>query len=402
MTEITDIPEVQLRIERAGVYRAMFVNPNEGATEVPATGEQVINTLRVYHTVHPSVAVTQVVDISLPFVLSNQPTELTFEPPNMGVFAFSWAYVVAATPTPIDEEGEISGVAEYVYGRSSIIMRTANVQKCFTTPLTQADVLRINSFASRQFDEFTGWFFFPKFINMRLGGKDSFDLRVPLPIIQIDELRRLHHHHRTSQSTLVDPDVYVVYNRHMEARNAYDPAVSTTRPDGFLNQPGDGTGGMFGPEDDRRNPLISFIFANEYARGNLHVRSGGVMMNHRFHHLHGGHGHSRGYQHALGFTRGRQSILAKGFFGFTEGDLSVPVGVCVAAERLALRQAVLEMGDEDDVERTLRGHKVIMEKTDVHLIQYESKDRLTGFFTGEPIIDQWIAAYSRTIGGGFV
>jgi len=72
------------------------------------------------------------------------------------------------------------------------------------------------------------------------------------------------------------------------------------------------------------------------------------------------------------------------------------------AERLALRQAIMEFGDADDVERVLTSHKITMEKTDTHLIQYRQNDPRIGSFTGDPDLDGWIASLARNMGGGHV
>lgn len=119
--------------------------------------------------------------------------------------------------------------------------------------------------------------------------------------------------------------------------------------------------------------------------------------------VHGYVGSGHHYRrYVVGFHKGRMNVEIVGFFGFTESDLSVPMGVCMATERLALRQAAFDGGDPDEIERVLRGHKIIMEKTDTHMIQYETKDRNIGFFTGEPVIDQQITNYSRNVNGGHV
>jgi hypothetical protein len=393
---ITQTPKILMRLEAGGRCRLMFENPNDGYTANPVSGAEVINRLRIFHTIHSSVAVTDVEDVVLPFVLDDQPTELYFEPPLIGLYVFAWAHVnAAAQPTPKDIEGpRAAGV--YVYGRTTIfdLLQTAG-QIDFGDAFTQAVKIRFIEDSSRMFDAYAGWHFFPLYQAFPTDGKDSFDLTLPLPIIEVLELSRLDHF-REGRPSIITPSEYRVFNRHMAFRHAYDPAVDSTRPDGYLEAPGDGSGGQT-VEDDRFCPMISLGFANEYGRGHMHAGSGMAWsLQHR------GVASFSKASHLGGFSRGRQHIIVKGFFGFTEPDLSVPIGIQVATERLAIRNATLEYGTPDDVERILRGHRVIMEKTDTHSIMYEPRNKLSGFFTGDETIDQWIANYSRTMGGSVV
>jgi hypothetical protein len=401
---ITAVPDVHLRIEPGGQYRAMFVNPNQGAAEAPTAVNGGVNTLRVYHTTAPTLPLVRILDVALPFVSgtdATQPTELFFTPPRPGTFVFSWAYVDAsATPTPIDVEGPQGNAAQFVYGRLSTLSGILTTQTCFGEETSVSDLMRLNLVASREFEQWTCWHFYPKYLALRVDGEDSFDLRLPYPIIEVIEVRRLDVVSRQSgRVNILDHDEYVVYNRHIAVRNAFDPTRKPSRPDGALEVPGDGTGGVVGGTmDDRRNPRITLVFANEYGRGSQHARSGDIFApSVRGHHL----GYNN-YTYAVGLHRGRQNIEVAGFYGYTDADLSVPVGACFATERLALRQATFDLGDTDDVERVLRSHKITMEKTDIHVVQYRQNDPTIGSFTGEPLIDQQIAALARNMGGGHV
>lgn len=388
-------PRVQLRVEANGVYRAIFENPND---EIERVTQAVANVLRVYYATHPSLTYTELEDIELPFVAGNQPITLTFSPNSPGSFVFTWV-LQDDEGADLDESAK-SFEAEYVYGRPDVLARTLNLtQGCFLSQLTMAQLMEVNSYASRMFDEYTGWHFYPKYHTFTTQGEDSYDLEVQLPIIQVNEIWM---RSRDTSDWLVDPYLYVVYNRHMRDRMMYNPSYPT-RPDGFLVPPGDGSGEVRLP-DDRQNPKISFTFPNEYGAVGQPGWRGGIYPNRQIglqDHL----GFNHGFRTA-GFRRGRQDLIIKGVFGYTEADMRVPVGVTMATERLALRQATLVYGDNDQIFTVLNSHRITAEKTDGHSIQFDnggaSGMSLVGAYTGDQYIDLQIAMYGRNSGGGFV
>jgi hypothetical protein len=93
--------------------------------------------------------------------------------------------------------------------------------------------------------------------------------------------------------------------------------------------------------------------------------------------------------------------VADGFWGFVEGDGSTPVGIQIATEMLARRQATLRFGDDDDALSRSRSHLVYMEKTADHTIMYQplaASGPGAGGFTGDPEIDKYLLRYVRPMG----
>lgn len=381
---ITKTPKVQLKIDPGGEYRVMFANPNEGLSE---TDQDVVNTLRVFHRTYPEDQYQEIVDLDLPFSDSGDPIELFFYPPRPGSFQFSWARVDAqAIPTPIEEVGPRSFDAPFVYGRLSTLKSMIDGQACGSWEINTDKLMRLNFNASKEFECATGWHFYPKFIRLPVDGNESSDLELPFPIIEVLQLLFRDTCSRSLKDHIVAAGEYVVYNRHIQARNMFNPSKKPNTPDGYLEFPGDGSGGMTGGrEDDRYNPLISFKWANEDSQGSSFARSGNIFAP-----------STRAFDHVdYGFSHGRQNLIVLGFFGYTESDLSTPFGACYASERLALRQAIMEFGDQDDIERVLNFHKITMEKTDTHMVQYKQIDPLLGSYTGDYEIDKHIAGLSR-------
>ena len=377
MAAPTQKPIPFIRIERNGVHRVMLVNPfTEDSQDDQA---DLIDRLRVYHSPHQAEPFSaSLADLSIPFVAKAGILELTFTPGVLGIFAFSF---VAKT----GEEGPISNVAPFVYGRASNLEATIASQSACVTDPTPIQILEALDDASRQFDMYTDQWFYPRYLSKQCDGEGANDLLFGVAIIHVIEMFTTGGLTiRSSNNVLVDAERYTVYNRHILSRKAFDPAFPR-RPDGFIEFPGDGTGGQTNP-DDREAPKISFLHPNEIRKGHRAIRRNEFSRH--------GFAHRLSHEHR-GFPRGRQNVLVKGFFGYTETDIGTPVGVQLGTERLALRDVVIRLGDSSEVERVLRGHNVVMEKTDTHFVMYRSKDPLQGAFTGEPQIDQFIARYVR-------
>lgn len=382
---VTDKPSVYIYIGPGGVHRAMFASPNVGLDEVTEENGGA-NALLVYHRGAPNEApfLIETLDLGL------EDEELEFTPDRPGEFFFKWAYVVDGV---VVLSSDMSLVAPFVYGRLSVMRSMLSTQGCSISGVETTEVLRYLFQASKEFESLTDWHFYPKYMNLRLAGQDSADLDVPYPIVEVYRVRLLRQPQVTRQQPdVLDPSSYVVFNRHIAVRNAYDPTVSSSRVDGYLDSPGDGSGGLVGgAEDDRRNPRISFVVANKYLRGNQHLRAGDLWTS-----------ASRDAFGGRGFTQGRQAIEVMGLFGYTEADLSMPFGATFVTERLALKQSIFELGSPDDVDRVLNAHRVTMERTDTHAVQFKEMDWMAGPVTGDLTLDRHILSLSRNTGGGWV
>lgn len=380
MTAPTKTPQGAVRIISGPVYELTILNPFEQAE---TESQDRIASLRVYHAAHAGADFSLLEEHALPYACpGEQPffvLELNVTSP--GVFRLSF---LNGQETP--EEGPVSNAVPYVYGETRLLWQQLYSNRCLA--VTPTTVLRELLNASREVERYTDRFFHPKWIEMRVNGSGAYLLTLRQPIISIASL-----HIRGDGSTnarsidagfgLISPAFYVVANRHIRFRKAYDPANST-RPDGFLDAPGDGSGGMLDP-DDREAPAVMFRVDNKTVLGRPNNR----------YRVFSGTRDDLYRLSQVGFVRGNQNILLRGFFGYTEEDVSTPAQIHRVAELLATRNGVLRWGEEEDADRERMKHKTIMVKTDAHLWMGEAKDRLAGSITGDPEIDRILVHYRR-------
>lgn len=375
-----------IRISEGPLYEVTIINPFTSTED--ATDERIAS-LRVYHAAHPGASFTQIEDLSLTYADPDESPflELEFTPTNAGVFIFSFL-----NAKPIPEEGSTSSIVPFVYGSPSLLYTQLYTSRSIN--ITARNVLREVTQASREIDKLTGRIFYPKWIEMRAGGSGSYILSLDLPIISISEMyvRGATQSGRSIDDgfALVDPSLYTVDNRHIRYRKAYNPTYPTV-PDGFLDAPGDGSGGVFNP-DDREGPCIRFRAHNKTMLGRPNNRIG--LYNNSIERVYNAT--------AIGFPPGNQNVLLKGFFGYTEEDVSTPSQIQKVGELLALRNGIIRWGDENESDRERMKHKTIMEKTDTHLWMGEAKDRLAGAITGDPEIDRILVDFTRPAQVGVV
>lgn len=385
MTAPATKPDAVLFSMGDGKYRITVVSP--AVASQASSDPNRITTLRIYHALSRSSSLTFLGDLDVPSSEPGTLVTLEFETTALGIFALSWINQGATGIDP--EEGPTSSALSYVYGSPSNLQLTVRSQvACGTeteSAFTVSRMLEAMRDASRTVDMYTDNWFYPKYQSKTTDGVGSGDLPLTHAIITVFGIWKIG---SPQNHILVDPDSYVVYNRHIQDRNAYG-ALGTSYPDGYLQSPGDGTGGGIDP-DDREAPCISFRSPNDVDKG---MRTSWATQAHRW-------GMDR--SPSGGFERGRQNILIKGFFGYTEANLGVPVALRLATERLALRQLVISYGDPSEVERIIKGHSIVMEKTDTHFVMYRSKDTIPGYYTGEPLIDSVLARYTRPAQHGAV
>ena len=206
-------------------------------------------------------------------------------------------------------------------------------------------------------DRITGRSFSPSYKTISFDGRGGPKLLFMEPIIALESLKIEEMPYFTSGDTLVTPDTLKVYNRHIE-RNLVSP-------------------------DDRSNPKIE-LRATAILEGRQRVDVNLFQV--------------------VNFPRGQQNIEVTGVFGFTEPDGSTtgstPEEIKLVARKLALRE-LPELLDFDAREDFQNRFKITREKTRDQLIQYierpagRSNTAFFGYFTGDPLIDNILAAYMR-------
>lgn len=367
----SSVPEVYVRIERGGRHRLMFLSP-------PAS--DAVTGIQAYAAPHLASAGGLVAQGS-PMTITPDPgeiLELVYSPGTMGVYAF--AFVNA------DGEGEVSPVATFVYG-SALALQSILSTSCLEGLSTGLSILNLLADTSAEVEMHTRQKFYPFFQTKTIDGPQANELKFDEPIVQVS---RVALRSECAGLSIIDPGRYRVYNRHMLARMAYDPKVSRFRVDGTLVYPGDGTGGQLNP-DDRFSPRIALATNNQVMRGrpsnwsSIRASAWPMVPN----------------TGSPGVPWGGQNVVVDGFWGFVEGDGSTPVGIQIATELLARRQAVIRFGDDDEALTRSRAHLVYMEKTVDNTIMYQplaASGPGASSFTGDPEIDKYLLRYVPAIG----
>lgn len=200
----------------------------------------------------------------------------------------------------------------------------------------------------------TGRRFSPETKSFRLDGDGGRLLILDEPIIAVSELRI----DAGDDGDALDPEVYVVYNRHL-SQNLRNP-------------------------DDRNNPRIGFRGIN-----------GGIDEWRTFHY----HTHSS-------WPKGRQNIVLSGVFGYTDWD-GGPVGktpdlICRVTAMLAMRYLPHTAATADLKWQQANGERIKSEKTADQSYELFSPSLLSGGtgrgggpYTGVQEIDQILVAYRR-------
>jgi hypothetical protein len=207
--------------------------------------------------------------------------------------------------------------------------------------VAQASDARLQSLialASRYIERMTGRFFEPRPQTLSLDGSGGRALLIGQPIIGVDAVA-VDSSPFSPADLDVDASLFRVYNRHL-------------------------TQGLLLP-DDRDNPKIELFAAD--AVGNLT------------------------------WPKGSQNVRVSGVFGYTEPDGSpsgrTPELIRHATKLLVMRELPL-LGDVDQREDAQRRFRITSERTRDQSYTLEAL-RLHGSFTGDPEIDNVLAAYQR-------
>ena len=220
-------------------------------------------------------------------------------------------------------------------------------------------VLRSLERATARIHRITGRTFIPYHTQIKLNGQNAPILFLNDPIIAIEELAVHSFPFDPEPDFIFSQESVRVYNRHL-TQNLRNP-------------------------DDRQNPKI------EIFRGPRHIR-----MANGFH-----ESHFVDFLHLV-FPHGQQNVEITGTFGYTDPDGSsvgaVPEDIKYACGLLAMR-FLPQLSDED---RALdnQAWRIVMEKTRQQTIRYanpvgRAASMAYGYFTGDPEIDEILAAYMR-------
>lgn len=225
---------------------------------------------------------------------------------------------------------------------------------------TDAQLLRLIDRASRLVDLYTGRWFSPRPMVLRLDGHGGTDLLIGPPIISISEVRLVAQDFATATDLPVELSDLRIYNRHL--------------------------GGLLDP-DDRENPKISWL---EYdrrweRRPPPDTEIGSIFYPSRW-------------------PSGTQNVEVTGIFGYTDPDGS-PMGKTPDAIRRAVTLIVirrlLNPETSDDAYDARNAWRLNSLRTRDQTITWANMttsalgSRGVGYFTGDPEIDTLIAAYVR-------
>lgn len=226
---------------------------------------------------------------------------------------------------------------------------------------TDAELQTLISMASRQIEQWTGWYFEPRSKVLRLDGRGTPGLLLGEPIIEITEIN-LVSESVVPNHTPVDLDDVRIYNRHLTQQ---------------LTQP-----------DDRQSPKIEWrVYDHRFERYPFNSD-----LDSSFHHTR--------------WPEGTQNVEITGVFGYTDYDGSqygktpdlIARATCLYVLKFLLPATDPEFGD------THRAHLVTELKTRDQTIKWADPTKIgargVGAFSGDPIIDNIVAQYLRPMAMG--
>jgi hypothetical protein len=215
------------------------------------------------------------------------------------------------------------------------------IAECDDTRLGQI-ILR----ARRYIDSITQRFFDARTLDFRIDGTGSRVLLLDHPIISITGI-----YTPADATQPVSPDDYVAYNRHMR--------------------------GLFSP-DDRDNPRIVYLAGDDERLTEEEALE------------------RRGFVPRR-WNKGRQNVRIVGVFGYTDPDGTTtgttPLAIAEVNRALVMRMFP-RLNDTDELEDRTKRHRIRSESTKGQSYSLEAL-AAKGAFTGDPAIDDVLAAYMR-------
>jgi hypothetical protein len=218
-----------------------------------------------------------------------------------------------------------------------------------TSMASDSYLLKRISLASRFIDRATGRFFEPRPLTLKLDGRGGRMLLLDVPIISIETVE-----YETSpfqpSSSLVDAELMRIYNRHLSQG---------------LTQP-----------DDRNNPKIELYYPGD------EITSASPYAPTR-----------------LTFPRGQQNVTVKGVFGYTDPAPPSTTGETPELIRHACKLLVMrelpKMAQTAARDDATNRYRLTSERTRDQAYTLEGLGKRTGYFTGDPAIDNILASYMR-------
>ena len=268
----------------------------------------------------------------------------------IGLHEIRWYWQLTSTSAVIEvrQPFEVVSKAGSFAGPMYCFLADMRLEGVDKTMASDERILLCIQRASKLIEKFTGRFFEPRYLNLKLDGHGSACLLLDMPIIAIESLAMaltyLHPETYSIESTL-----YRTYCRHMT--------------------------GMTMP-DDRNNPRVEL-----YHPGRVESRR-------------------RPFEFAqLVFPRGQRNVGLTGVFGYTDYDGSpfgqTPELIRRICQLLVMRELpTLSNACGEDREDVLRRWRLISEKTRDQSYTL-SPHHLQGAYTGDPEIDTLLASYVR-------
>ncbi len=276
----------------------------------------------------------------------------------VGQYSITWFFTrVGGSEESFSEEIEV--VAKAYSGPNYCTVYDLRAEGMTTQRLNDAACQTAIVRASRYIEMFTGRTFGARFKTIDVDGSGGRAVQFAEPIIGIDSLFLSFVTNFTAQDLLVPSAALKVYNRHL-------------------------TQGLLDP-DDRENPKIEFIHGADLAGVNYYESGTGYVL----------------YQ--LMFPNGKQNLRVSAVWGYTDRNPSASPGAGAGVVPEMLREAakLLVFRNLPLMATGLRtggqqGSRIISESTRDQSVMYASNLMVKGAFTGDPEIDQILAAYCRT------
>jgi hypothetical protein len=276
----------------------------------------------------------------------------------VGQYAVTWFFTraIGALEESFSEEFELvlkpyvgpNYCTVYDLRSEGLTTQAANDAKC------QIAIVR----ASRYVDMFTGRGFGPTFKSIDVDGTGGRAVMFDEPIIGVDSINISFVTDFTAQTLVAPKDALVIYNRHL-------------------------TQSLLHP-DDRENPKMEFVHGADLAGVNYYESGTGYVL----------------YQ--LMFPNGRQNVRVTGVWGYTDRNPSATPGAGPGVVPEMIREVAKMLVFRNLPSMLIRsqvgfnpGARVISESTRDQSVMFGSNLMIKGAFTGDPEIDQILAAYCR-------
>lgn len=272
----------------------------------------------------------------------------------VGQYLVRWFFVRNGAPEETFDQ-EIELVTLPYAGRNYCTIKDLRDEGLTTGMAADAQAQGMIVRASMYAEHFTGRRFVPEYKSIDIDGTGGRAVLLDEPIIAIQEVKLNFVTNFTAQDLLIPGQTLKIYNRHI-TKNLITP-------------------------DDRENPKAEFVHGADLTGVNYYESGTGYVL----------------YQ--LMWPMGRQNCRFTGVFGYTEFDGSInsvgrtplmlreAVKMLVFRNRLAMIKRPLAVGSGP-------GGPIIGEGTRDQHVEYQAS-WLKGAFTGNPEIDQILAAFVR-------